>query len=378
VVFRGADPNDPPVFSGGSIETRWVQSDLPGVWQITTTAPPNLLLEDGHPLAPVSLDALRPGTWFWGENQLYYMPTGGIPSAHEVWRPSRGGGITIVGKSWVVIENIRCFVGQGACVSIRGGQHNVVRNLTAHYFYRGINVGDGSNDNLIEDCSVYGNHDGIYIFGASSRNIVRRCKAMNNGNLPAWSDADRVGIAIGDSGPNVGNIVEDCEITGNGGPFSDSGLIAYDAPNTIFRRNRIYDNYGSGVFVTIRSNGSLVQDNSVYDNGAEAVKNGFPNIAGLSIRRSNGVTVQRNQVMNNHVSADSLWAGQEMGPRGGLDLRGLSTDDMSNIKLVDNCVQGTVGGPNFFMTAEPDFPGLQITWANCEGRPEPPTALQID
>jgi parallel beta-helix repeat protein len=372
--FQGEDPNDPPVFSGGLIERGWVQSDQPGVWRVRTSADPALLLEDGRALAPASSTALQPGSWFWSRDELYYMPTKGAPSMHEVWRATRAGQIMIQNKSWIVIENVQCFVGQGACVNIRNGQHNIVRNLTARFYWRGINIMDGSSDNLIEDCLVSGNHDGIYILGSSSRNTVQRCKAINNGNLPAWTQSDRTGIAVGGSGLNVGNIIEDCESAGNGGPRSDPGLIAYAAPGTILRRNNVHDNYGSGVFVTIGSNGSLAEDNTVSMNGAQAVAGGDTNIAGLSDRRSKGVTFKGNVVMNNHVAANSPWARD--GPRGGIEVRGISTDDMSGTLLIDNCVEGTIGGPDFYVQSGPILSGLQVTWAPCAVVPMPPNNMR--
>jgi len=236
---------------------------------------------------------------------------------------------------------------------------------------------DGSTDNLMEDCLVYDNHDGIYILRSSSRNTVRRCKAISNGNLPAWWDSDRAGIAIGESGLNVGNIIEDCEIAGNGGPDSDPGLIAYAAPGTIVRRNNVHDNYGSGVFVTMGSDGSLAQDNIVATNGAQAVASGDKNIAGLSVRRSRSATFQGNVVTGNHVAADSPWAGRELGPRGAVDVRGQPGDDMTNIRLIDNCVKGTVGGPDFYATPGPNLSGLQVTWSPCVTAPKPPNNVQI-
>ena len=361
LVFRGENKDDPPVFSGASIEQRWIPSDHPGTWQISTSAKPLLMLEDGRPLTPATSLPTEPGTWHWRDGTLYYRPSHGTPDLHEVLRPSRGGGITINKKSWIIIENIRCHVGQGACVAIKEGSNNIVRNFSASWYWRGVTLTDGANENLIEDCKVSANHDGIYIKASSSRNIVRRCEVFDNGNAPTFSGGDRAGIAVGDRGPNSDNLIEFCELRGNGGPDSDPGLIAYDSPRTIFRGNHVHHNFGSGIFVTIRSNGSLVEDNIVEANGARARTDGYKNIAGLSIRRSRSVTARNNKVLDNHVSPDSRWPGKELGPRGGLEVRGLTTDDMRDIKLIDNVVRGTVGGPDFYVTPGPDLTGLTIT-----------------
>jgi parallel beta-helix repeat protein len=361
VVFRGENKDDPPVFSGATVETRWIPSQDPGAWQISTSAKPLLILEDGRPLTPANSFPTKSGSWHWEDGTLYYRPSHGTPESHEVWRPSRGGGITINKKSWVVIENIRCHVGQGACVAIKGGNNNIVRNISASWYWLGVVLTDSANENLIEDCKVSGNHDGIYIRANSSRNIVRRCEVLDNGNAPTFSGGDRAGIAVGEKGPNFDNLIEFCELRGNGGPDGDPALIAYESPRTILRGNRVHHNFGSGIFVTIRSHGSLVEDNIVEANGAQARTNGYKNIAGLSIRRSHSVTARNNKVLDNHVSPDSRWPGKELGPRGGLEVRGLTTDDMRDIKLIDNVVRGTVGGPDFYVTPGPDFTGLTIT-----------------
>ena len=361
IVFRGENKAHPPVISGAHIERNWRRMHDTDLWTLRTGAKPALLVEDGRSLAAASYPPPSPGSWTWKDGILYYRPSNGTPDRHTLWRPSRGGGILIRGKRWIIIEDITCRVGNGACITIDNGSHNRISRVTAEWYWRGINILNRSHHNIIEDCLVRHNREGIYLLGASSYNTIRRCRALHNGNLPAWHRSDRAGIAIGESGPNRGNTVSRCEIAYNGGPNSDPGLIAYDAPNTVLDRNHVHHNYGSGVYVTIRSHDSVVTNNYIHDNGAPAVAHGSKGIAGLSIRRSRNVRVANNTVRNNHVSRDSPWVGKDKGPRGGLDIRGLPSDDMRNILLEDNTVSGTIGGPDVFISPHLRRPGMTRT-----------------
>ena len=359
ITFRGEDPADPPVISGAVTPTAWTKSGHTSVWS-TEEHQPGFVVEDDRPLPRASSPECLDGNWFWEKKRLFYKPTFGAPSEHNI-RISTPAGIVIRNKSWIVIENITCVLGSGACVSIKAGHHNKVRNVHAKWFWRGINIADGAHYNLVENCLVEENREGIYILRGSSWNTIRNCKAIRNGRYPIWSKGDRAGIAIGEHGPNIGNTVELSEIAFNGGPDSDPGLIAYDAPKTTFRNNFIHDNYGSGVFVTINSHESLVIDNRVERNGWEAAKVKQKGIAGLSVRwGSRNTAVINNTVRNNHVSSDSRWPGKGIGPKGGLDVQALHQHDMSGIVIRNNRVTGTVGGPDIFISPEADFPLLNI------------------
>lgn len=349
ITFKGENKNQPPVFSGARIERNWLHTSVPTIWMLKTRAKPSILVEDGKALAPTNNLPLKSGSWSWYNNVLYYHPSKGTPNEHVVWRPSRGGGILIRGKNWVSIQDIECRIGKGACITIDNGSHNHISRITSQWYWRGINITNHSKYNVIENCLVQRNREGIYILRNSSYNTIRRCRALYNGNLPAWNKSDRAGIAIGESGINIGNTVTECEIAFNGGPNSDPGLIAYKAPDTVFEGNHVHHNYGSGIYVTIASNGSVVANNRVHDNGKSAVSEGSKGIAGLSIRRSHSVTVKNNIIHNNHVSKDSAWAGKDPGPRGGLDIRGIPSDKMRDILLEGNTVSGTIGGPDIYI-----------------------------
>lgn len=359
ITFRGEFEDDPPVITGGKIAADWVASPTAGVWEHQHSGGMNHLVEDGSLLPRATSASCGDGQWFLESNAVHYRPTSGTPLDHEVWRSTSAGGAFIDNSSWIVLEDLYFWLGNGSGVSIKGGRHNVARRVHTKWMWRGVNLTDSATDNLIENCLVEENKEGIYIQENSSHNTIRNCRAFRNGNLPQWSENDRGGILIGGSGSNVGNVIENSEIAFNGGPDSDPGLTAYSAPDSILRNNYVHDNFGSGLFVTSNSDRSQVTGNIVERNGIPAVSQGYLNIAGLSVRRSKEVSVVSNRVWDNHLSPDNRW-GTESGPRGGLEIRGLTADYMGNIQIIDNDVCGSVGGPDFYITPEPDLSGLVI------------------
>ena len=359
IVFRGSSETDPPLITGGVTKDNWKKSNLNGVWRVATGSATQMLIEDGVPLQHASSFACTDGGWFWSSDVLYYRPSSGLPGDHEVWRTIRGGGVNIGSNSWIVLENLECWLGAGAGVNVKGGSHNIIRNVHVKWHWQGIRIAQGATGNLVDNCLTEENREGIYITTKSSHNAVTNSRSLRNGNLPQWTQGDRGGILIGEEGPNIGNTVENCEIAYNGGPYSDAGLIAYKAPQTVFRNNHVHDNYGSGIFVTIGSDNSSVMNNKVENNGIKGRKNGEKNISGLSIRRSRAVYVHGNRVWNNHVTPGSLWAA-DSGPRGGLDVQGNADDVMDTIRIIDNVVTGTVGGPDYYLSPKPKLPNLEI------------------
>ena len=93
-------------------------------------------------------------------------------------------------------------------------------------------------------------------------------------------------------------------------------MIAYQAPGSILRNNHIHHNYGSGLFITIQSDGSRADNNRVEYNGIHAVTDGMKGVSGLSVRRSKNVKVFNNIITGNHVSPDSRWKGMDTGSKG--------------------------------------------------------------
>lgn len=364
IIFRGESQTRRPVVTGALQEFGWQKSDITGVWEVATSANPIIVVEDRHPIERATTRTAADGQWYWGNNRLSYRPTSGNPAEHKVWRASTGGGIQIGNNSWIRIENFDCWIGQGACVGIDKGEHNIVRNIHSQFYARGVQVRGGQN-NLIEDCIVQYNREGVYLLQGASHNTVRRCTAVSNGSAPVWKNGDRSGIAIGETGINVRNQLFDNEVAYNGGPDSDPGLIAYSAPETLIEGNLVHDNYAGGIVVGVFSDNSIVRNNRVIGNGRGVVLAGENNVSGLSVRRSRGVTVERNEILNNYVSmSDPDRYNDRTG--GGLDLKGNKEDNMKYCRFENNIVCGTKNGPDTYISSVPDTTGSIIERSETE------------
>jgi parallel beta-helix repeat protein len=362
IVFKGESPEQPPVISGVIPSAEWSGPDKNGVWQYAARRRATQVRQNNIPLPRASSRLCRDGNWYWENDVLYYRPANGTPENQIIWR-DRGGGVNIGAHSWIVLEDLKLVAGMGSGVSIRGGKNNIVRRVHVKWHWRGVNV-NGGNNNLIENCVVEENREGIYLENRASHNIVRNCRAIRNGNYPQYNTGDRHGIAVGGLGPLIGNVVENCEITQTGGPPGDPALIAFDAPQSVFQNNHVHDNYGSGLFITLRSHNSRVLNNIVERNGIGATRNGHKGISGLSVNNSKNVVVAGNRILNNIVSPDSRWPGVYPGLNGGLNLDGAKGYDMSGITIRNNEVSGTVGGPDVHLSNDPDTSGLIVEPAN--------------
>lgn len=361
ITFRGEHASDPPIITGAIRVTNWIGPDKNGVWKSRNLPKISRLAENNRMVPPATSPACNDGRWYWGSSRtLYYRPPAGKPSEHEIWASSSGGGIVIGSNSWIVVQDLYAWFGLGAGVSIKSGHHNIVRGFRAKWHWQGVHISGAAHDNLVENCLVEENREGVYILRGAFNNKVRACRAFRNGNAPLWSNGDRAGIAIGEKGPNAGNIVEDCEVAFNGSPNSDPGLIAYDAPQTVLARNHVHDNFGSGIYVTFNSDDSRVTDNIVERNGIPAVQGGYKGIAGLSVRMSRRVLVEDNRIIDNWVAPDSRWSGKGLGPKGGLDLQGHPGQDMTGIVFRNNQVSGTRGGPDVYISSAPNTRSLVI------------------
>lgn len=352
ITFRGEIPSDPPVVTGGLRETGWVPSGDVGIWKMTTGAQPLVVMEDGIPLPPATSPDCIDGNWFWLASELRYKPTTMDPANHEVWRSSIGGGIQLGAQSWVVIQDFACWLGQGACIGIDSGTHNVIRGIHSQWYARGIQIRGGTN-NVIEGGVFEFNREGVYLLTGASYNTVRGAKVIHNGNAPTWTKGDRAGIAVGENGVNVGNRLIGNEVAFNGGKNSDVGLIVYEAPWSLVQSNDVHDNFSGGIMVAAFSDNVTVIANRVIHNGKDAVLSEIGSVSGLSIRRSKNALVQGNQVLNNYVSLSpaNVYADQISG---GIDLKGNVGDDMTGIQFIDNISCGTKNGPDIYLSTLPN------------------------
>lgn len=362
IIFRGENSADPPVISGAIPPSSWEIFSTPGVWIFKDPIPRSIthIKEDNKTLPKASSPECLDGAWHWSGDNLYYRPTMGKPDLHKVWR-NKGGGILISGHSWIIISDIALDAGMGSGISIRNGNNNILRKVTATNHWRGININNGSF-NIIEDCHVENNQEGIYLENGSSHNSVRRCRAIHNGNLPAFSRGDRHAIAIGGTAFNKGNTIEYCEIAYNGGPPEAVALATWQAPETVLHSNHVHHNYGSGIAITVLSDNSKVTDNSVEYNGIQAVDEGHNGIFGISARGSKNVEITSNILTGNHVSANSRYGvGIQTGPRGAIDIREAGPRlDMRGIIIRGNTITDTFGGPDLAISSKPELSDIIV------------------
>jgi parallel beta-helix repeat protein len=363
IIFRGESANEPPVIAGAERVTRWAASGVNGVWRTEAKHAVHMLVEDGEAVLKASSNACADGGWFWKDGVLFYRPTKGLPDSHIVWRQSTGGSISIKENSWITVENLSCWISGGACVSINGGHHNTVRNIRAKWCWRGVDITNEAHYNLIEGAQVTENWEGIYVRLGSSFNVVRKCTVLRNGNPPLYTSRDRHAIGLGERGDTRGNIIEECEVAYNGGPPDNVAVIAFRAPESVFRNNYVHDNYGSGIFITLDSHGSVVSGNKVTRNGVAAVTAGIPGISAVAVRNSKQVSVIGNRIEDNHVSRDNIYPNVYKGPHGALDIDSAVQawkTDMSGLRIENNVVTGTVGGPDVHISRNPDLSGIVI------------------
>ncbi len=360
IKFIGESGTEPPVISGAILTSNWKYDSKLHCWVVNSRIEPARLSLGEKMLVRSSTDSMNDGDWYWKQGKLMLNSILGNPNLHQVWSLRNGGGIAVAGHSWIDLENIECWLGRGACISIKGGAYNVARHIHAQWQWRGLDITDGGHQNLLEDSLFEENREGIYIRNHSHDNTVRNTRVTNNGRYPLWKKGDRHAVAIGEHGPNNNNRIENCEIIHNGGPPDNVALIAFRAPGTVFANNDIHDNYGSGLFVTTGSNDSLIMGNYVRSNGQEAAAAGISGIAGLSVRNSRNVQVTGNLIIDNYVTKDSIYRNIYRGPRGGLEVEGHNKVNMQNITISDNRVSGTIGGPDIYISERPDTSGLYL------------------
>lgn len=358
ITIKGESVNEPPIITGAVIEKN-LELLSGEIWFSKTTAEPTIVVEDEVLLTKASTKKCDDGRWFWENNFFYYKLNVGNISDHVIWRSSMGNAVDIRDHSWINIENIHCWLGKGACISIHKGSHNNIRNIYSKWYARGVQIKGGFN-NRVENCFVEQNREGIYLLNGASYNTVKNCKAFYNGNAPLWTKGDRAGIAVGNEGPQYNNSLIDNEVAFNGGYNSDPALIVYRSPNSLIKGNYIHDNYGSGMYITIGSDGSIARNNKVFNNGYKAFIDKHKNISGLSVRRSKNIIVENNQIKNNFVAKDKK-KNVDVGPRAGLDLRGNMGDSMFDIHFINNVVCGTLNGPNVYISDVPEIDGFYIT-----------------
>ena len=158
--------------------------------------------------------------------------------------------------------------------SVGGVSGTVQNNLIGCAAGKGFGVEANSVNWLIVNNEIRGNGignpslDGIDLENAGSKTHIVR------GNLIA----ENAGVGVDGYKGGGGNLIEKNTITGNGigqggAPGETAGVRVYSSNNTV-KNNLISLNYGAGVMVIDVNSGNLISQNSIFDNGTVAAKNG--------------------------------------------------------------------------------------------------------
>lgn len=190
----------------------------------------------------------------------------------------------------------------------------VLDGLDVHTMLAGFLL-DNAHGNLIEGFLVRRYHEaGIWMQAGSSRNTIRKNLTTENGHdgiqvLDSPSNtiehntsfanpsAIACGVNVLGSG-SVGNVVRHNETFGN----SFGIQVIAGADNNVIFHNDSHGNRRVGIRNIAGSDGTKIENNRVFDNGAIA------EFGGIRLSGSTGVTVARNKAFNN-LPFDLFWDG---------------------------------------------------------------------
>jgi parallel beta-helix repeat protein len=184
---------------------------------------------------------------------------------------------------------------QCAGFELRNADGNVIEGfLVRRYWEAGIWLRMGSSGNTIRKnvTTESPHHDGIQVAN-SPGNLVEHNTAFANFAPPV---NNACGINVTGSG-SVGNTVRHNETFEN-----DFGIQVNAATNNVIRNNHSHANRRVGIRNIASSNGTLIENNRVFDNGGAA------QFGGILLSGSTGVTVARNKAFNN-APFDLFWDG---------------------------------------------------------------------
>lgn len=202
--------------------------------------------------------------------------------------------ISLENSSNNIIDSCTIFNATQTGVLIIGTSTNT-RVSNSLIYDNGINgVGIGSGSNVVEDCIIHGNQESaVAVFSAN--NTVKNVVAYNNGLNPL-TNAEQA--AIYSQGANT--IVDSVFVYGN----QKNGVLFYSATasgsilrNSVIGRTPLgveEGNYWNGVFVW-SANTSLVENNTIVNNGKGAAPSGMPDrISGVRFQSVTSGTIRNN------------------------------------------------------------------------------------
>jgi parallel beta-helix repeat protein len=161
--------------------------------------------------------------------------------------------------------------------------------LVRRYWEAGIWLRMGSSGNTIRKnvTTESPHHDGIQLANSPDNVVEQNTSFANFALVPAPGAMNACGINV-TGAESVGNTVRHNETFAN-----DFGIQANAATNNVIRNNHSHDNRRVGIRNIASSNGTVIENNRVFDNG------GIGQFGGILLSGSTGVTVARNKAFNN-------------------------------------------------------------------------------
>jgi len=219
------------------------------------------------------------------------------------------GLLCMSGRGWVV-ENCTFNYGDFSGLKINGYQHKIRRCRMENngdsgvYIYHGpFSDNKPRQDILLEDLIITGNNYRLFASSWAAggmKNIpgsryvtVRGCYVADNHGNGIWFDRDRGGIVI------ENNIVVNND--GSGIFYEISGPSDLDEFGAVIRNNIVVGSSTQGIYIAA-SNGTIVENNTLYKNWAGVVVHGMPRDDHPELELKNNIV--RNNIISESTKRD--------------------------------------------------------------------------
>ncbi len=370
----------PPVITGADLTSGWSGPDSNGEYSITGPSSTRIFLMNGKRIVKKTVGSLVAESWGYASGKLYFKPVLGRRAAdYSLESGTRNHCLVIKDKQYMTIDSLTFIGGNGrdldtesACtVKITGASAYITLQncVVKEGLFTGIGLESGPSFIVINNCDIYGHAGvGIDIRGIETKNItITNNKIHDIAGLPSdtLAGGDKGGITItSHHGEDSNCVIEGNDIYDNsyGSETArcDYGISIYEASGNTVRNNKIYNNYGGGIYVIAiadNARNNRIHYNLLWDNG----KSVYPEQNKMAIRLggSLGYDISGAEIYNNVIFNNNLKTGV-----GALHVGGNS----GNVKIFNNILfENDTKGFELFFSATNNF--LQIG-NNCYYRPE--------
>ena len=289
------------------------------------------------------------------------LPDGSDPSLHRIEVPVRYAMMRLVGRSWIVVQDLAFLFANSWQIWLHNCRDVVVRDCASLFPGRGNNlwIGDNSTRTEVLNSLLYDQSGvGVWITSGATRCRVAGCVIANTHGEDGLSihcvgrdkrnRRKRVGLA-GDHNVVENNVIglsgeESIDITsgdhhvvrgnicyGNGNPGI---IVGHDSDHILIQNNICFGNRSSGIHLTGRPKAGAVGGNRVLQN--LVYENWGP---GLQIM-DRGAEIYNNTIVNSYARPA--------------------------VRLDTKHAHGAILRNNLIVTADPvvRFPSLQFMWGD--------------